>query len=115
VITTNLLRGLTPASPASLGAGVFVYLEKNMPEPNSERQLPLLMALAARRGLAIFPIYSNRDVAELFNVSVRTIQDWITDNKILPRNLPGRGRFLPEDLEAFLRNSNKKTGTVGTE
>ena len=77
-----------------------------MPQPTPGAKLPLLEALVARWGLSALPIYTNRDVAELFKTSVRTIQDWITDGKMTPRNLPGRGRFLPEDLEAFLENSS---------
>jgi predicted site-specific integrase-resolvase len=60
-------------------------------------------------------IWSLRDTAQLFptrlpgkHVSVRTIQDWIKDGKLVARDLPGRGRFLSEDLEAFLRDSRRR-------
>ena len=69
---------------------------------------PLLEALLAARGLAMKAIYRNRDVAELFAVSVRTLQDWIRDEKLICRDLPGRGRFLSEDLENFLQQSKRE-------
>jgi excisionase family DNA binding protein len=69
---------------------------------------PLLLTVLEQRGMEPKGIYTNRDAAELFDVSVRTIQDWITDEKITARNLPGRGRFLSEDLEAFLAGSARK-------
>jgi hypothetical protein len=40
-------------------------------------------------------------------VSVRTIQDWIRSRKLHARDLPGRGRFLAQDLELFLEQSIK--------
>jgi helix-turn-helix protein len=69
---------------------------------------PLLQTLLDARGMAPKGTYTNRDAASLFEVSVRTIQDWITDEKIVSRNLPGRGRFLAQDLEAFLEGSTQK-------
>jgi hypothetical protein len=33
--------------------------------------------------------------------------DWIRIQKLMKRDLPGRGRLLSEDLEEFLRNSKK--------
>lgn len=66
---------------------------------------PLLEALLAQKGLRLRGIYTIHDVAGIFGVSVRTIQDWCRDSKLQVRDLPGRGRFLSEDLEAFLRGS----------
>ncbi len=70
---------------------------------------PLLQALLAQGALPLQGIYTNRDAARIFGVSVRTIQDWSRDGKLRTRDLPGRGRFLSEDLEAFLRESVRKT------
>jgi hypothetical protein len=52
-------------------------------------------------------MYSNRDVAGIFNVCVRAIQNWITAGRLVPRDLPGRWKFFPQDLEDFLRTSRK--------
>jgi hypothetical protein len=72
-------------------------------------QYPLLVALLIQKGLPMKGIWTLGDVAEIFDVSKRTIQDWIRDGKLIPRDLPGRGRFLSEDLESFLQNSRRKT------
>ncbi|MGA3323470.1 MAG: helix-turn-helix domain-containing protein [Terriglobia bacterium] len=76
---------------------------------------PRLEALVAQQGLIMKGIWSLLDTAQLFptrlpgkHVSVRTIQDWIKDGKLVPRDLPGRGRFLSQDLEAFLQGSLRK-------
>ena len=75
-------------------------------EPKSAKY-PLLAALLGEKRLSLKGTYTNRDVAKIFGVSVRTIQDWSRNGYFKPRNLPGRGRFLSEDLEEFLRNSSK--------
>lgn len=69
---------------------------------------PLLEAILVVRKLTLKAIYTNRDAAKIFGVSVRTIQDWIRDQKLTCRDLPGRGRFLSEDLESFLQQSSRK-------
>jgi hypothetical protein len=63
---------------------------------------PLLEQLSRQRGLPLLPIYKIRDAALLFGISSRTVHDWIADGRLLARDLPGRGRFLPQDLEDFL-------------
>ncbi len=52
-------------------------------------------------------MYTNRDLAKVFQVSVRAIQNWITAGRLFPRDLPGRWKFFPQDLEDFLNNSRK--------
>ena len=69
---------------------------------------PLLERLLAEKALQLKGIYTNRDVAKIFAVSTRTVQDWIRDRKLRARDLPGRGRFLSEDLELFLQQSLKR-------
>jgi excisionase family DNA binding protein len=54
------------------------------------------------------PMYTTRQAAEVFNVSSRTLQYWIAQGKLVARELPGRARFLPCDLEAFLERSRKE-------
>jgi transposase len=71
----------------------------------TNQRYPLLEALLRERGLSLKGIYSKPDAAALFNVSVRTIHDWCRAGRLRQRQLPGRGRFLSEDLESFLQNS----------
>lgn len=68
----------------------------------------LLERLLAEKALPLKGIYSNRDTAKIFAVSTRTIQDWVRAGKLRARDLPGRGRFLSEDLELFLHQSLKR-------
>jgi Helix-turn-helix domain len=69
---------------------------------------PLLEALLRQRGLQLLPIYKIGDAASVFGVSPRTVHDWIADGRLCARDLPGRGRFLPQDLESLLAASFKK-------
>jgi hypothetical protein len=66
---------------------------------------PLLEPILRQKGLAPQGIYSGRDAARIFGVSVRTIRDWCREGKLRSRDLPGRGRFLSTDLETFLESS----------
>ena len=50
-------------------------------------------------------MYTNSDVAQIFDVCVRAIQNWISAGRLTPRDLPGRWRFFPQDLEDFLSAS----------
>jgi hypothetical protein len=68
---------------------------------------PMLEAILAIQQKTIQPMYSIRDVAEIFVVCVRAIQNWITSGHMSPRSLPGRWKFLPQDLEDFLLASRK--------
>lgn len=78
-------------------------------------RFPLLESLLAQMNLPLRGTYTNRHVAEMFEVSVRTIQDWVRTGKLACRNLPGRGKFLSEDLENFLKNSVRHQTTEGAE
>lgn len=74
-------------------------------QPKSE-VFPLLDALLREKGLSLKGIYTNHDLADIFGVAIRTIQEWSRTQKLKPRNLPGRARFLSADLEEFLQNSS---------
>lgn len=75
---------------------------------NSETaKYPLLEAVLAIQDLPLQPMYTNRDVAQIFKVCVRAIQNWITAGRLVPRDLPGRWKFFPQDLEDFLSTSRK--------
>lgn len=66
----------------------------------------LLETLLREKGLSLKGTYTNRDVAEIFDVAVRTIQEWCRNGDLKPRKLPGRAKFLSGDLEEFLQNSS---------
>jgi transposase len=72
---------------------------------------PLLESLLAQMNLPLRGTYTNRHVAEIFEVSVRTIQDWVRKGDLVGRKLPGRGKFLSEDLENLLKNSVRRSET----
>lgn len=68
---------------------------------------PLLEEVLALRQMTLQPMYTIRDVAKLFDVSVRAIQARVSSGQLPSRDLPGRAKFLPVDLEQFLRESKK--------
>ena len=68
---------------------------------------PLLEAILAIQNQPLQPLYSNRDLAKIFSVSVRAIQNWISSGQLTPRVLPGRWTFVSQDLEEFIRTSKK--------
>jgi hypothetical protein len=68
---------------------------------------PLLEEILMMKGRSLQPTYSNRDVADIFNVSIRAIQARIKAGRLSARELPGKARFLSVDLETFLVNSAK--------
>jgi excisionase family DNA binding protein len=74
---------------------------------------PLLESLLAAKGLPDKGLWTVRDVAAVFEVHPRTIQQWVKDGKLKSRDLPGRARFLSEDLEDFLRNSKRGASSTG--
>jgi hypothetical protein len=75
---------------------------------NSElAKYPMLEAILMIQKAPLQPMYSSRDVAKVFTVCVRAIQNWIASGQLIPRNLPGRWKFLPQDLEDFLLASRK--------
>ena len=63
---------------------------------------PLLEQIIRIQSKPLQPLYSNRDLAEIFRVSVRAIQHRIAAGRLIPRDLPGRAKFLPQDIEDFL-------------
>ena len=79
---------------------------------NSESQpirYPLLESLLRQKGLPLKGIYKYQDAAQIFDASVRTIQQYVRDGNLRCRDLPARGRFLSEDLEIFLKESRRPT------
>jgi len=76
------------------------------------QKYPLLQSILSAKGLSLKGTYTNRDAAEIFGVSVRTIQDWSRNGDFKARSLPGRARFLSEDLEVFLQSSTKSPAKI---
>lgn len=68
---------------------------------------PLLEEILALRQMMLQPMYTSRDVAKFFGVSVRSIQSRVASGQLATRDLPGRAKFLPCDLEEYLRQSKR--------
>ncbi len=86
-----------------------------VPEPARDgnfAEYPLLQTMLRSMGLAIKAFYTCGDVAELFDVSTRTIQSRVKDGTLPSRKLIGGGRFLPADLEAYLSNASAQHTTA---
>ena len=79
----------------------------------STTKYPLLQEILALKGLNLQPTYTIRDVASLFIVTPRAIQNRVASGQLQARDLPGRAKFLSEDLEAFLAASLKKGRSRG--
>jgi Helix-turn-helix domain len=76
-------------------------------QENQSGGFPLLESILRQKGLSLLGIYRYRDASRILGTSVRTIQEWCRDKKLRRRNLPGRGKFLSQDLEEFLRDSHE--------
>jgi hypothetical protein len=70
-------------------------------------RFPMLEQILGMTGLQLKPMYTIRDIAAMFKVSARAIQKWVTAGQLVPRALPGRAKFLAQDLEQFLKHSRK--------
>lgn len=69
---------------------------------------PMLKEILDIMEMPLQPMYTTRDVARMFGVCVRAIQNWIACGQLVPRNLPGRWKFFAQDLEEFLSASQKE-------
>jgi hypothetical protein len=76
-------------------------------EAQSSAIYPLLTALLRDQGLPLKGKYSTRDVANIFEVTARAIQERMHDGRLPYRDLPGSSRFLAADLEEYLRGSRQ--------
>lgn len=82
--------------------------EMSAPKPNSTVKYPLLQEILSLKGRSLQATYTIHDVAQIFTASVRAIQNRVAAGKIQSRDLPGRAKFLSEDLEMFIVSSVKK-------
>ncbi len=71
------------------------------------KKYPLLGEILALKNLSLEPMYTIRNIAEIFSVSSRSVQNWISCGKLTARSLPGRWKFLTQDVEDFLEASKK--------
>jgi hypothetical protein len=78
-----------------------------MNEPQMTRY-PRVEAILSMKNLPLKPTYSNRDIAEIFGVSPKTIQNHVAAGKLHPRDLPGRAQYLAQDIEDYIESSLKK-------
>ena len=69
---------------------------------------PLLQEMLDLKNLKLQATYTIRDLAQLFSVSVRSIQNRIASGQLAARDLPGRAKFFSQDLEDFLFASRKE-------
>jgi hypothetical protein len=97
----------SPADPADKNTTTQTNWRNPMAAVPESPRYPLLESIARLRGLPLKAVYTIKDTAALFGVSPRTIVDWCRDGKLTPRDLPGHGRFLCEDLEIFLQQSRR--------
>lgn len=72
------------------------------------KKYPLLSEILALKNLPLEPMYTIGNIAELFSVSSRSVQNWVGCGKLAGRNLPGRWKFLTQDIEDFLEASKKR-------
>jgi hypothetical protein len=73
---------------------------------NSETtKYPMLEAILAIKNLPLEPMYTTRSIAAIFSVSARSVQNWMASGKLIARHLPGRWKFLTQDVEDFLQAS----------
>ena len=75
---------------------------------SSTTKYPLLEEILALKDLRLQPTYTIRNIAVIFGVSPRAIQNRVASGQLNSRDLPGRARFLNQDVEAFLVASYKK-------
>lgn len=78
-----------------------------MENQSTAPKYPLLEELLALRQMTLQATYTIREVATLFDVTTRAIQTRVASGQLASRDLPGRAKFLPTDLEEFLQNSRR--------
>lgn len=60
------------------------------------------------KGMKLQATYTCQDIANLFGVTARTIQSKVKDGTLPSRRLIGGARFLPIDIENYLRNAGER-------
>ena len=80
----------------------------DMEDRSQPKKYPLLEEFLALRQMKLQATYTIREIATLFSVSARAIQSRVASGQLVARELPGRAKFLPCDLEEFLQNSRRQ-------
>jgi excisionase family DNA binding protein len=102
------LRHAAERGPRMDSFGITVTTPNQGGEPvtNPNQSLyPLFETMLRCMGLSLQPTYTCQEVASLFGVTARTVQSKVADGTIPSRRLLGGARFLPADIEEYLRNS----------
>jgi hypothetical protein len=81
-------------------------LGADVPTNSTRPQYPLFETLLHSLGRPLQATYTCRDLACLFGVTARTIQSKVADGTIPSRKLIGGARFLPTDIEEYLREAS---------
>jgi hypothetical protein len=76
---------------------------------NGATRYPLLEQILALKNLPLEPLYTISGAAQIFGISTRCIHLWLGSGRLTGRNLPGRWRFLTQDIEDFLAASGNGT------
>lgn len=95
---------LTLMTPFDTPVSAPTHSPENVSNPN-QTTYPLFETMLRSKGLTLQPTYTCKDVASLFGVTARTVQSKVADGTIPSRQLLGGARFLPADIEEYLRNS----------
>jgi len=74
-------------------------------------QYKTLREWAAFHNLPLKPAYTVTEVARMFDVSKRTVQQWVADGLIETRNVPGRSKIFASHLEEILSKPAQKMET----
>lgn len=74
---------------------------------SSHPAYPLFQEILTLKSLPLQPTYTVRDLARIFGVCTRAIQNRVASGQLAARDLPGRAKFLPQDIEMFLSDSKK--------
>lgn len=90
------------------GASAIYRGANQAPAHPNDSKYPLLTEFLTLSGQVLKPTYTNSDIALLFGVTVRAIQDRVSSGKLTSRDLPGRARFFASDIEEFLQNSRRE-------
>ena len=68
---------------------------------------PLLREYLSLKELPLKAAFTVRQVAQMFDVTTRSIQSWIAIGKLNTRDVPGRAKIFPVDLEELLARSRQ--------
>jgi hypothetical protein len=80
-----------------------------------KERYPHLSSYLELKGMPLKAAYTVHEVGTMFEVSARTIQTWICMCRLSQRNVPGRAKIFPADLEALLAASERRRLAIPTD